>query len=100
MAPLNRQMEQLRFQLAEVSKTAELVKEVKDSVRRSLSDFSALQLTGDLDNADLRRVIDKIVVNSKEEIYVYFKGSGDPIFNVPVRLSDSITIDTNIARGT
>ena len=100
MAPLNRQMEQLRFQLAEVTKTAELVKEVKDSVRRSLSDFSALQLTGDLDNADLRRVIDKIVVNSKEEIYVYFKGNGDPIFNVPVRLSDSITIDTNIARGT
>ena len=30
MAPLNRQMEQLRFQLAEVTKTAELVKEVKD----------------------------------------------------------------------
>lgn len=100
MVPLNRQLEQLRFQLAEVSKTAELVKEVKASVRQTLSEFSALQVTGNLDNADLRRIIEKIVVNSKEEIYVYFKGNGSTPFNVPVRLSDSITIDTNIARGT
>ena len=69
-------------------------------MRQTLSEFSALQVTGNLDNADLRRIIEKIVVNSKEEIYVYFKGNGSTPFNVPVRLSDSITIDPNIARGT
>lgn len=100
MIPLNQQVKQLQFQMAEAKKTTELVKEIKASVKRSLSDFSTLQLTGNIDNADLRRVIEKIVVNSKEEIYVYFKGNGSAPYTLPVRLTDSITIDTNTARGT
>lgn len=100
MLPLNRQLEQLKFQLSEVGKTMEVVRQVKAYLRDFLSDFSALHLTENLENADLRRVIDKIEVMSKDEIYVYLKGSGDPTFTVPIRLSDTIKIDTNISRGT
>ena len=95
MLPLNRQLEQLNFQLSEVGKTAEVTKQVKTYLRDFLSDFSALRLTENLDNADLRRVIDKIEVMSKDEIYVYFKSNTDTSFSPPIRLSDTVKIDTN-----
>lgn len=101
MKPLNRQMEQLRFKMAEVNKTEEIIREVKANVRQTLSDFSVLQLTDGIENSDLRQVIEKIVVNSKDEIYVYFKGhDDDEQLHVPILLSDYITIDTNVSRGT
>lgn len=101
MAPLNHQLDKLRFQLAQADNTAEVTKQVKENLKRFLSDFSAFQLTENLDNADLRRVIDKIVVMSKEEIYVYFKvGGGDGPMSLPIRLSDALTIDTNPMGGT
>lgn len=96
MTPLNHQMDKLRFQLAQADKTEELTAQVKESLKRFLEDFSAFRLTENLDNADLRRVIDKIVVMSKEEIYVHFKvGDGDEPLSLPVCLSDALTIDTN-----
>ena len=100
MLPLNRQLEQLKFQLSEMGKTAEVVKQVKAYLHNFMSDFSALRLTENLDNADLRRVIDKIEVMSKDEIYVYFKGNADPSFSMPIRLSGTVKIDTNASHGT
>lgn len=101
MTPLNHKMDKLRFQLAQAEKTAEVTEQVKASLKRFLADFSAFHLTENLDNADLRRVIEKIVVMSKEEIYVYFKvGGGDEPLSLPVRLSDVVTVDTNTEHGT
>ena len=99
MLPLNRRLEQLKFQLSEVGKTAEVTKQVKAYLRDFLSDFSALRLTENLDNADLRRVIDKIEVMSKDEIYVYFKSNATPALSIPIRLSDTVKIDTNTSHG-
>ena len=99
MLPLNRQLEQLNFQLSEVGKTAEVTKQVKAYLRDFLSDFSALRLTENLDNADLRRVIDKIEVMSKDEIYVYFKSNTVTTFSLPIRLSDTVKIDTNTSHS-
>ena len=99
MLPLNRRLEQLKFQLSEVGKTAEVTKQVKAYLRDFLSDFSALRLTENLDNADLRRVIDKIEVMSKDEIYVYFKDNTDTTSSIPIRLSDTVKIDTNTNDG-
>ena len=71
-------------------------------VLRKLGDFSAFTLTENLTNADLKKIIDKIVVKSKEEIYVYFKigGEYDEVFTVPVRLTETVETDTNVEHGT
>lgn len=101
MIPLNHQLDKLHFQLAEAKNTAEVNKQVKESVKRFMRDFSAFQVTENLTNGDLKRVIEKIVVMSKEEIYVYFKlGNENEPLSVPFSLTDTLTIDTNSHVGT
>lgn len=96
MIPLNHQLDKLRFQLAEAKNTADVTKQVKESVKRFMRDFSAFQVTENLTNGDLKRVIEKIVVMSKEEIYVYFKlGNENKPLSVPFSLTDTLTIDTD-----
>ncbi|MEG1895066.1 MAG: recombinase family protein [Oscillospiraceae bacterium] len=97
MAPLNMQMDRLRFKLAQVSKTAEVTGQIKKAISKFMSDFSALKLTENLDNAALRHIIRKIVVISKEEIHIYFNVGDDDNFSFPIRLSDFVPIDTNTA---
>ena len=101
MIPLNHQLDKLRFQLAEAKNTADVTKQVKESVKQFMRDFSAFQVTEDLTNGDLKKVIEKIVVMSKEEIYVYFKlGNENEPLSVPFSLTDTLTIDTNSDNGT
>ena len=78
------------------------MKQVKKRLSAFVSDFSAFTLTENLTNADLKKIIDKIVVKSKEEIYVYFKigGEYDEVFTVPVRLTETVETDTNVEHGT
>lgn len=96
MTPLNRQMDKLNFQLAKAKNTADVTKQVKESVKKFIKDFSAFQVTQNLTNGDLKKVIEKIVVISKEEIYVYFKlGNENEPLSVPFSLTDTLTIDTN-----
>lgn len=101
MTPLNHQMDKLNFQLAKAKNTADVTQQVKASVKKFMTDFSAFRVTENLTNGDLRKVIEKIVVMSKEEIYVYFKlgDEGEPL-SVPFSLTDTLTIDTNSEHGT
>ena len=102
MLPLNARVEKLRFKLNEADKSLEVMKQVKKRLSAFVSDFSAFTLTENLTNADLKKIIDKIVVKSKEEIYVYFKigGEYDEVFTVPVRLTETVETDTNVEHGT
>lgn len=101
MIPLNRQAEKLRFQLAKAKNTADVTKQVKDSLKKFMVEFSAFQVTENLTGGDLKKVIEKIVVMSKEEIYVYFKlGDGGNPSSVPLSLTDTWTIDTNSNNST
>lgn len=101
MVPLNHQLDKLRFQLAEAKNTADVTKQVKESVKKFIKDFSIFQVTQNLTNGDLKKVIEKIVVMSKEEIYVHFKlGNEDKPLSVPFSLTDTLTIDTNSNFGT
>lgn len=101
MTPLNHQMDRLNFQLAKAKNTADVTKQVKDSLKKFMTDFSVFRVTENLTNGDLRKVIEKIVVMSKEEIYVYFKlGDENEPLSVPFSLTDTLTIDTNSDNGT
>lgn len=101
MTPLNHQMDRLNFQLAKAKNTADVTKQVKDSLKKFMADFSVFRVTENLTNGDLRKVIEKIVVMSKEEIYVYFKlGDENEPLSVPFSLTDTLTIDTNSDNGT
>lgn len=96
MIPLNHQLDKLRFQLAEAKNTADVTKQVKESVKQFMRDFSVFQVTENLTNGDLRKVVEKIVVMSKEEIYVHFKlGDENEPLSVPFSLTDTLTIDTD-----
>lgn len=100
MMPINRQVEQIKFKLSEISSTTDIIQEVKAKMKKTISNFGSIEWKDDIGNCDLRKVIEKIVVVSKQEIYVYFRLDGESSVSFPVKLSDSINYDTNTSHGT
>lgn len=101
MQDINMQIEKINITLSSMDSTETL----KKSVRKSLKDFyknlSALTLGETLSNATLKKFIDRVVVNSKDDIVLYLS-SGSYLDDVsyPVRLSGTFLTDTDTKNST
>ena len=103
MSPINDEIEKLKFKLNEADKTKEITQNVKHSIKEFLDRFDTFDLSGEMTNEDLKKIIKEIRVVSKQEIYVYFNISEEiEGLNFPINICETIYIDTdtdNSAQG-
>ncbi|MBO5135882.1 MAG: recombinase family protein [Clostridia bacterium] len=72
ITPINNKLQKLKFTLEQKDNTKELIKKTKDNVQKFFDELDNINLDESLNNADLKKIIKKIVINSKEDINVYF----------------------------
>lgn len=99
MRPLNEELKRIKVAMAETTSAEELSKKVKASVKEFIDNFETMDLTSNMDNLRLKKIIREIRVMSKDEIYVYFK-IGDDSIDLPISLSDTFSSYTNSKHGT
>lgn len=88
MVPINKEIERVSFALNQTDKTRELTAKVRDSIRLFFQSFEHFRFTDNISNADLKRIVKKIDVVGKDEIYVYFNVDDDLMdLNFPIRLT-------------
>ncbi len=70
--PINSRLERLRFNLERKDNTKQLVKKTKDNMEAFFKELDNINLDEAITNEQLKKIIKKIVVNSKDNINVYF----------------------------
>jgi len=66
-----------------------------------IDNFETMDLTSNMDNLRLKKIIREIRVVSRDEIYVYFNvGGGDDGIDIPISLTDSVIFNTECKHGT
>ena len=87
IVPINKELDKLNFALQQTDKSRELTSKIKENIKKFISNFEQLQITDNITNSDLKKIIKEIRVVKRGEIYVYFNVSDDiDGLNFPINL--------------
>lgn len=101
MKRVNKEIEILNMSLVSMDATDSLKEAVKASLKEFYKNLNALTLGETLTNTSLKKIVDKIVVNSKDDIVLYIASDSylDDI-KYPVKLSGVFLADTDTKSST
>ena len=98
IVPINKELDKLNFALQKTDKSRELTSKIKENIKKFISNFEQLQITDNITNSDLKKIIKEIRVVKRGEIYVYFNVSDDiDGLNFPINLVGLFEVDSTDA---
>ena len=68
IVPINKELDKLNFALQQTDKSRELTSKIKENIKKFISDFEQLQITDNITNSDLKKIIKEIRVVKRGEI--------------------------------